>query len=92
MIDHENDLYHPAIDPKIDEEEFGSFDEFTFVTRAYLHHDSYSPDYVCDVYPNECMNCFGFDLNTTDNMYHLSPNVLLRSQGYPPYVSCRALY
>ena len=40
----------------IDEEEFISFDECTYVTGTYLHHDSYGPNHVCDVYHNKCMN------------------------------------
>ena len=59
----------------IDEEELVSFDECTSVVGLYLHHDSYSPDYICDVYHNKHMNCLGFDLNTADNSYHLSPNI-----------------
>ena len=62
----------------IDEEEFVSFDECTTVTWTYLHYDSYGPVDVCDVYHNAHMNCLGFDLNTADNTYHLSLNVLLR--------------
>ena len=56
-IDIENDTHHPTMDPMIDEEEFASFDECTSMTRIYLHHDSYSPSYICEVYHNEQMNC-----------------------------------
>ena len=46
LIDIENELYHHAMDPTIDEEEFISFFECTSTTGTYLHHDSYSPDYM----------------------------------------------
>ena len=66
-IDIENDIYHPAIDSNIDEADFTSFDECTSMTESYLHHNSYGPNYICDVYHNEQVNCLRFDLNTTDN-------------------------
>ena len=74
LIDIENDVNHPTNDPMIDEEDLTSFDECTSATGTYLHHDSYGPNYVCNVYQNEQVNCSGFDLNTTDNSYHLSHN------------------
>ena len=43
----------PTMGPKIDKEILHLFDECTSVTGTYLHHDSYGPDYVCDVYHNE---------------------------------------
>ena len=49
FIDIENDIYHPAMDSNINDEDFTSFDECTSVTGSYLHHDGYGPDYVCDV-------------------------------------------
>ena len=52
------------MDSTIDEEEFTSFDQCTSMTGTYLDHDSYSHDYICNVYHNEHMNCSGFDLNT----------------------------
>ena len=61
------------MDPMLDEEQFVSFDECTNATVTYLHHDSYSPNYVCDVYHNACMNCLEFDLNTTDKQSNKTP-------------------
>ena len=52
------------------------------MTGNYLHHDDYGPDYVCDVYHNECVTCSGFDFNTPDNSYHLSPQCILEDQDY----------
>ena len=71
VLDHsiniENYTCHPTMDSMIDEGEFVSLDECTYTTRTYLHHDSCGPNYISDVYHCECMNCSGFDLNTTDN-------------------------
>ena len=61
LIDIENDTYHPATDPTIVEEAFISFDEHISVARTYLHHDSYGPDYICDVYNNEYMQTLAFN-------------------------------
>ena len=52
------------------------------MTGHYLHHNDYGPNYVCDVYHNECVTCSGFDLNTTDNSYHLSPQHTIKDQDY----------
>ena len=81
-IDISNDTYHHVMDSNINEEEFTSLDECTSASGSYLHHDDYGPDYVCDVYHNEHVTCFGFDLNTTDNSYNLSPQCMLRDQDY----------
>ena len=71
VLDHsiniENDTYHPTMDSIIDEEAFIFFNECTSVTRSYLHHNDYGPNYVCDVYHNECVTCLGFDLITVNN-------------------------
>ena len=57
VLDHsihiENDIFCPTMDSNIDEEDFTSFDECTSTTGSYLNHNSYGPDYVCDVYLNE---------------------------------------
>ena len=82
LIDIENDIYHPVMDPTVDEENFVSFDECTSMTRTYLHHDSYSPNFVWDVYHNECMNYSGFDSNTGDNTWYSCPQCLLNEQDY----------
>ena len=63
------------MDPTIDAEEFVSFDECTNVTRTYLHHDGYGPDYVYHVYHHAHRNHMGLDLDTADNTYCFSPNV-----------------
>ena len=47
-----NDIYHPAMDFNINEEEFTSLNECTSMTGSYLHHDDYVPNYICDVYHN----------------------------------------
>ena len=82
LIDIENDIYNPTIDSNIDDEDFTSFDECTSATGSYLHHDYYGPNYICDIYHNECITCLGFDLNTTHNSYHLSPQHLIKDQDY----------
>ena len=81
-IDIANDTYHPIMDPTIDEEEFTSVDECTPMTGIYQHHDRYGPNYICDLYHNECMNCLGFDLNTADNSYPLSSQCMIKDQDY----------
>ena len=57
LIHTENDTNHLAMDSMVEEEELPSFDEHISVTGMYLYHDSCIPDYVCDVYHNEHMNC-----------------------------------
>ena len=52
------------------------------MTGSYLHHDGYGPGYICDVYHNEHINCSGFDLNTEDNSYHVSPQHMIKDQKY----------
>ena len=79
-IDPSKDTYHPALDPHIDEEEFASLDDHTSMTGNHLHHNDYGPDYVHDVYHNEFVTHSGFDLNTTDNPYHLSPQHVHKDQ------------
>ena len=58
---------------KIDED-FTYFDECTSMTGTYIHHESYSLDYIYDVYRNEQVNSSGFDHNTTDDFLYLSPS------------------
>ena len=76
VLDHSifpsNDTYHDAMDPHID----------TSMTGNYLHHDDYGPDYVCDVYRNECVIHSGFHLNKTNNSYCLSPQHMIKDQDY----------
>ena len=72
LIDIENDTYHPTMNSMIDEEDYTSFDEYTSMTRTIYIMIVYGPNYVCDVYHNEQVNCLGFDLNSTDNSYCLS--------------------
>ena len=62
LIDISNDIYHS----NIDEEEFAPLNECTSMTGSYLYHDDHGPNYVCDIYHNECVTHLGFDLNTTD--------------------------
>ena len=68
------------MDSNIDEEDFSSFDDHISVTGSYLHHNDYSPDYICDVYHHECVMCSGFHLNTTDNSYDFSPQYMIKDQ------------
>ena len=81
-IDLENDIYHPTMDSNIDEEDFTSFDECMSVSRSYLHHNDYDPDYICNVYHNECITCSGCDHNTADNSYYFSPQCMIKDQDY----------
>ena len=53
-----------------------------WMTGSYLHHDDCCPNYICDVYHNECVTHSRFDLNTTDNLYHLSPQLMLKDKDY----------
>ena len=52
------------------------------MTGSYLHHNDYGPDHICDVYHNECVAHSGFELKTTDNSYHLSPQHLIKNQYF----------
>ena len=79
-IDLSNDTYDHAMDPHMNEEEFSSLDDHTCMTGNYLHHDDYGPDYVYDVYHNDCVTRSGLDCNTPDNSYHLSPQCILKDQ------------
>ena len=81
-IDIENDIYHPAMDSNINDEDCTSFDEHTSKTGSYLHHDDYDPNYICDVYHNDCVTCSGFDLNATDKSSCSSPQSMIKDQDY----------
>ena len=88
VLDHliviENDIYHPTMDSNIDKDDFTSFDEHTSVTESYLHCNDYGPDYICDVYHNDCVLYSGIDLNTSNNSkeYHFSPQHMIKDQDY----------
>ena len=70
------------MESNIDEGHFTSFGEHTYMTGSYLHHDSYGPNYICDIYHTEEVNHSGFDLNTTDDSYCLSPQCMIKDQDY----------
>ena len=79
------------MDSNIHDEDFASFDECTSTSGSSLHQNNYGSDYICIVYHNEHVTHSGFDLNTTDNSYHVSPQHMIKDPDYEalhPYLLC----